>query len=661
MNNQMNRSHALIGQVIGGYRLDRIIGHGSTGVVFQGRQPSILGRSDWTTGEVAVKVLMPPSHLSTAELNDFRARFRREAEIMRQLHHPHILPVNDSGEDIAIGLPFIILPYLSNGTLANRQLMGPLALTEIIHYAEQIASALDYAHQQGVVHRDVKPANVLLDSSGKAYLADFGIVKLFDTGHTSLTTMGQVIGTPEYMAPEQARGDQVGPAADIYGLGVLLYHLVTGRVPFKASNLVDLALQLATVTPESPCQLRPDLPGPAEEAIMCALRKDPAARFASAGELAQAFAMGVQGQWSTLPDDSHSKEEQVVPIYSAMPTMSDLPTKDGSSHVKRNIIRGIIASLLIVGLVLSFLVLRTSAFFSPKATHQPIGKTTTSTAVPNTTASSTVVSSTTTRVATRPTTPIANLADTVDITTASVSILPYSDQSVSATCQDNEQMVGGGWNSDSGPAFIRQSYPSSKNTWKAAAYNETSSKITLTAYAICLKVNFDAGMQIVSSSVSTISGVLNTVNTSLSATCPTGTIVTSGGFLSSPGLTSTTTPALSSSFPTSTGWTITGWSSGLNETFQAYAMCSTSHLQFVTYSKSNLTIVPKNSSSTALTCHTGLMTGAGFANSPDTLNINALTLQPSAVSPSSGFGYAGFSMNGDNTNSVSVIGICVSY
>jgi outer membrane protein assembly factor BamB len=301
MGPNMQGPEALLGHEIAGYTLSRVVGRGLSGAVF-------LGERD--DAQVAIKVLLPALTLTPDELAAFRQRFEREAATIRTLTHPHILPVLESGEDTATGLSFMVMPYMPNGTLADQvALRGPLPLAECTRLIAQLASALDYAHSLGVVHRDIKPANVLLDADGNAVLADFGIVKLFDAPRTTLTTTGQVIGTPEFMAPEQARGEAIGPAADIYSLGALLYYLVTGHPPFQGSSVVEVLLRLVQGVPVSPQQLRTDLPTPAAAAIMAALAKTPEQRFATATQLAEAFDLGVQGQWVALPGIPFAAEQ----------------------------------------------------------------------------------------------------------------------------------------------------------------------------------------------------------------------------------------------------------------------------------------------------------------------------------------------------------------
>lgn len=252
---------------------------------------------------VAIKILVPPDIATSDEFASFQARFLREAQAAHRLHHPHILPVLDFGEE-EDGLFYMVMPLMTGGTLAHRlaEEQGSMPLDEVAGYLNQLASAVDYANQRGMIHRDIKPSNVLLDEEGNVYLADFGIVHLFDTGAvdeapTALTTTGKMYGTPAYMAPERYRGEPAEPATDIYALGVLLYQLVTGQVPFTADNPLTVGVKHLTEEPPRPRSLRPDLPEPAEAAILKALAKQPADRFASASALADAFDAGLRGQW----------------------------------------------------------------------------------------------------------------------------------------------------------------------------------------------------------------------------------------------------------------------------------------------------------------------------------------------------------------------------
>jgi serine/threonine protein kinase len=235
-------------------------------------------------------------------------RFLREARATSKLRHDHILPVLSYGE--ADNVTYIVLPVITGGTLAAR-LTGPgrpLALQEISEYITQVASALDFAHQQGIVHRDVKPSNILLDRRRYVYLSDFGIARLFESGgnaltregQVTLTRTGQVLGTPYYMAPEQIRGGPMGPATHIYALGVVLYELVTGQVPFQGDTPLAIAMQHLQESPFPPRALRRDLSASMEAVMLHALAKEPGERYGSAGALAQAFERARAAAWRPL-------------------------------------------------------------------------------------------------------------------------------------------------------------------------------------------------------------------------------------------------------------------------------------------------------------------------------------------------------------------------
>lgn len=290
------RGEHLLQRTIAGYRLQRVLGRGAVSVVF-------LAQHLEKPERVAAKLLLPSDSLSAREFANFRARFLREARAHQQLHHPHILPVLGYGEED--GLCYLLMPVIASGNLAQRIAMSdPLPLAVISSYLSQLGSAVDYAHEQGLVHRDIKPSNVLLDEQEQIYLADFGIVHLSDDGYctleqepTTLTIPGHIPGTPAYMAPERFQGIPAKPATDIYSLGVLLYQLVTRRVPFEADTPVTVALKHVNEEPARPRTLRQDLTEPAEAAILKALAKIPAERFSTATTLATAFEAGLQGVW----------------------------------------------------------------------------------------------------------------------------------------------------------------------------------------------------------------------------------------------------------------------------------------------------------------------------------------------------------------------------
>ncbi len=289
---------ALIGQTIADYRLLRILGKGGMGAVFLGE------RLDDSQAQVAIKILLPSQYVLSETRTAFQTRFMREAKALSSLHHPHIVPVLSYGK--MDELSYIVMTYMAGGTLSSRipPKQKSLPFTEVMRYATQLASALDYAHAQGIVHRDIKPGNVLLDADGNVFLSDFGIARFFEsspdvlsTVPVSLTSTGEVFGTPSYMAPELFRGELAEPAADVYALGVLLYQLVTGRVPFQGKGPLDVGIKHISEAPLPARALRPELPEPAEAALLRALAKSPSERFATAGELANAFNAGLEGIW----------------------------------------------------------------------------------------------------------------------------------------------------------------------------------------------------------------------------------------------------------------------------------------------------------------------------------------------------------------------------
>jgi serine/threonine protein kinase len=297
---------SLIGRDIAGYRLERGLGVGLTGAVYLGQPIAGSGESDATAdgpqkrGEVAIKILLPSWEISADEQKkaDFDHRFDREVRTLKRLQHPNIVSVLDFGETKEDHLTYMVMPYLSGGTLGERMAVGQLPFADADRWIQQLASALDYAHGEGVVHRDIKPQNVMLDSEGNAHLADFSIVRLMDDARTKQTTEGRLLGTPAYMAPEQVRSGKVSAASDIYSLGVLCFAMVAGQAPFEgeSDSVAELLLKVIQDPPPRPRSLRPDLPEPAEEVIWQALSKQPDQRFASASAFAEAFTAGLQGK-----------------------------------------------------------------------------------------------------------------------------------------------------------------------------------------------------------------------------------------------------------------------------------------------------------------------------------------------------------------------------
>lgn len=265
----------LTGTTLGVYQVVERIGRGGMATVYKAYQPGV-------DRHVAIKVL-------TAELaaNDtFARRFLREARILARLQHPHILPVFDFGQDGDV--TYLVMPYLPSGTLADRLRDKPMPLPFIKRVARQMSEALDYAHSQGLLHRDIKPSNILLDEQDNCLLADFGIARLFEAS-TRLTATGGILGTPAYMSPEQGRGDALDSRSDVYSLGVILYQMATGRVPFTGDTPIGVVLQHVQNAPPAPRGLNPNLDSHVARVLQQALAKEPDQRFQTAGELARAL------------------------------------------------------------------------------------------------------------------------------------------------------------------------------------------------------------------------------------------------------------------------------------------------------------------------------------------------------------------------------------
>ena len=264
------------GQTLGSYRLLERVGEGGMGLVYRAEHLK-LGR------EAAVKVL--PVNLSGE--SEARQRFEREAALAASLQHPHILPLWEYGEQE--DMPYLVMPYVRGGTLQERLERGPLPRQESVACLGQLASALDYAHQRGVIHRDVKPANVLVDEQGRYYLADFGIARAL-AGMVRLTRNGVGVGTPEYMAPAQAQG-KAGPRSDLYAMGVMLYQLLTGQVPYTGGSYAEILMKhMQEPLPLEPLrQATPPLPAAVEGVLQRALAKDPEERYQTGQALVAAI------------------------------------------------------------------------------------------------------------------------------------------------------------------------------------------------------------------------------------------------------------------------------------------------------------------------------------------------------------------------------------
>ncbi len=277
----------LVGRTIGKYRILERLGHGGMADVYRAYQASL-------DRDVAIKILHP--YLMVGE-EDFVGRFRREARAAAALRHPNIVQVFDF--DHEDGLYYMVMECIDGRTLKDRlkelRKQGKvMPLGETLRILEQVGDALDYAHQQGMLHRDIKPSNIMITGRGRAVLTDFGIVRMIGGAHHTMT--GSVTGTPAYMSPEQGRGADLDHRSDIYSLGIVLYEMVAGQVPFDADTPLAILMRHVTDPLPSPRAQRPDLPEAVERVIKRALSKRPEDRYQSARDIMKALRAAIKGR-----------------------------------------------------------------------------------------------------------------------------------------------------------------------------------------------------------------------------------------------------------------------------------------------------------------------------------------------------------------------------
>ena len=302
-------ANVLIGARLGSSTLERPLGVGGMGAVY-------LARQERPHRHVAVKVLRPGLAADENAWRIFLARFRREADAAAALDHANIVPIFEFGEQGS--LAYIVMPYLADGSLANFLTSDRLLpVDQVAAYLEQAAAALDHAHQHSIVHRDVKPSNLLLHPDGRLLLGDFGIARPLNMAELpvavtpfeggDLTVTGSAMGTPEYMAPEQVRGAAVSAATDTYALGVVAYTLLTGHTPFEGRDVNHILARQLTDTPAPLRARRRDVSRDVEDAIFWAMAKDPTHRPGSTGAFARALTAASTGVPTTTGSFSTSR------------------------------------------------------------------------------------------------------------------------------------------------------------------------------------------------------------------------------------------------------------------------------------------------------------------------------------------------------------------
>jgi serine/threonine-protein kinase len=264
------------GRTIGRFTLEALIGEGATGLVFRATADGRV---------VAVKQLRPELVENEAAL----ARFRREALLVRSITTPHLAPILELGD--ADGLVFLVQPYYEGGSLATRlRSNGRLDPDTTCRLAAQVGRGLDALHERGVLHRDVKPSNVLLDGAGAAALADYGLARAAES--TRLTAEGQILGTPHYLAPELIEGREAGRQSDVYSLGCVVYECLVGEPPFGGRAAAEIGFAHLVEAPPDPRERRPELPRGLADAVLASLEKEPAARPTTATALARMLHVG---------------------------------------------------------------------------------------------------------------------------------------------------------------------------------------------------------------------------------------------------------------------------------------------------------------------------------------------------------------------------------
>lgn len=273
----------IVGATLGRYKILKELGHGSMGVVYLGKDPTIQRF-------VAIKTVPLAEGGDEGETLEIKKSFFREAESTGRLSHPNIVTIFDAGEQDGLG--YIAMEYLEGVTLKNScQPEKLLPLSQAVNLVITVADALDYAHRQGVVHRDIKPANIMITDDHRIKVTDFGIAKMATSTRTHTNV---ILGTPSYMSPEQASGKKVDGRADIFSLGIVLYELLTGRRPFQGDDVVSLLFMVCKEPHPPVTKFRTDLPPGLVRAIDQALKKEPAHRFAKAGDFGHALRVALQ-------------------------------------------------------------------------------------------------------------------------------------------------------------------------------------------------------------------------------------------------------------------------------------------------------------------------------------------------------------------------------
>ena len=357
----------------GRYAIGEYIGQGGMSTVYRGTDTK-LGR------QVAIKVMR--AHLAGDE--QFRTRFRQEAQSASRLAHPSIVRVLDAGDDlIQTGegpqrLPFIVMEYVDGQNLRELTAQGRLSIAETCRVVDAVLTALEYSHRAGIVHRDIKPANIMITQSGQVKVMDFGIARAVSETSSTVQETTAILGTAAYFSPEQAKGETVDGRTDLYSTGILLYELLSGDVPFRGDTAVAVAYQHVSERPEPPSTREPEITPELDRVVLHALAKDRARRFQSASEFREALRLAAAGTMPRLGKESDqsnvlfSAGEEVSPSDLALRRLSEVSgsTRSQSRPPVLWVWAAILTVVAVVAAVVFWLVALAPKSFAPTNTRE---------------------------------------------------------------------------------------------------------------------------------------------------------------------------------------------------------------------------------------------------------------------------------------------------
>ena len=318
------------------YTVGQVIGRGGMAEVYEGTDRRL-------NRKVAIKVLRP----DLAQDPLFQERFRREARSAAGLNHPNIVAIYDTGEDLIddgltqVSVPFIVMEFVDGVTLRQMLTNGPRILPErALEVVAGVLAALDYSHRHGIVHRDIKPANIMINAFGDAKVMDFGIARAMSDAETSVTATSAVMGTAQYLSPEQARGEIVDARSDIYSTGCVLYELLVGKPPFNGDSPVSIAYQHVNEPAKAPSSIDPSIPSTLDAISLSALAKDPNARYQSAADMRSDVERAIAGMPITartpitMNQDPANYATTALPIFQSGGVQIQTKPKKSASGIK---------------------------------------------------------------------------------------------------------------------------------------------------------------------------------------------------------------------------------------------------------------------------------------------------------------------------------------